>query len=204
MVAPSMDMGVVAESTTTLLGTAAGPVRGGEAVALRRAATGQREVGDDAFSQAVAVHHRELARFAFRLCGDPVVAEDVVAESYAKVWPHWRRGRVDVLMPYLMRTVANEAFALHRRRRLERRKEPAPPESHPSTSFEDRVEEHDELWAALDLLNPEQRAVLVLRVVEDMSEEQTATMLGIPPGTVKSRLSRALRTLRSAVEGSHV
>ena len=71
--------------------------------------------------RAVADHHRELARFAFRLCGDRTQAEDIVAEAYARVWPNWRRGRVTTLLPYLMRTVANLAFAGHRRRRLERR-----------------------------------------------------------------------------------
>lgn len=188
----------MADTTTALLGTGVAPsgVREGT---LRRAER-QREADDD-FSRAVAAHHRELARFAYRLCGDPVVAEDIVAEAYARVWPHWRRGRVDVLLPYLMRSVANEAYALHRRRRLERRKEPAAPS--PGGAFEDQVDDHDELWAALEHLPPKQRAVLVLRVVEDLSEEQTAAMLGIPEGTVKSRLSRALQTLRPIFEDSH-
>ena len=167
-------------------------------------ARGTGGIGDgDAFSAAVADHHRELARFAFRLCGDRTVAEDVVAEAYARVWPHWRRGRVDALLPYLMRAVANEAFARHRRLRLECTRKP-PPVSIVQRPFENQVDEHDELWSALDRLPPQQRVVLVLRIVEDLSEEQTATMLGIPPGTVKSRLSRALGALRSIMEGSHV
>jgi RNA polymerase sigma-70 factor (sigma-E family) len=159
-----------------------------------------RAVGDP-FSDAVAGHHRELARFAYRLCGDRTLAEDIVAEAYARVWPHWRRGRIDGLLPYLMRAVANEAFTRHRRRRLERRKEPPPPPV-ATDPFEGQIDDHDELWAALDRLPTPQRVVLVLRIVEDLSEEQTATMLGIAPGTVKSRLSRALRTLRTIVEGN--
>lgn len=154
---------------------------------------------DDPFSDAVADHHRELARFAYRLCGDRTLAEDVVAEAYARVWPHWRRGQVEDLLPYLMRAVANEAFTRHRRRRLESRKEPPPPRL-ATDSFEDQVDDHDELWAALDRLPTPQRVVLVLRIVEDLSEEQTASMLGIPAGTVKSRLSRALAALRAIVE----
>ena len=171
---------------------AAGPPRG--------AARAARAAGDD-FSRAVADHHRELARFAFRLCGDRTQAEDIVAEAYARVWPNWRRGRVTTLLPYLMRTVANLAFAGHRRRRLERRTDP-PPRLVVEDQFEDRVNEHDVLWSALARLPRQQRVVLVLRVVEDLSEEETASILGIPTGTVKSRLSRALDALRSSMEGS--
>jgi RNA polymerase sigma-70 factor (sigma-E family) len=183
------------------------PSRNEEAADLRRK-TARRPGGDrDAFTDAVAHHHRELARFAYRLCGDRTVAEDVVAEAYARVWPHWRRGRVEVLLPYLMRTVANEAYARHRRRKLELAIVPPPPP--PSAvaaagSFEDRIEDHDELWSALDHLPPQQRVVVVLRIVEDLSEEETAAMLDIPRGTVKSRLSRGLDALRASVEGSHV
>ena len=182
------------------------PGHGGGGVGQRatgRSGRGRRGEGEDAFSAAVADHHRELARFAFRLCGDRTLAEDIVAEAYARVWPHWRRGGVDGLLPYLMRAVANEAFTRHRRLRLERNRTP-PPGPQVVSPFEARVDEHDEIWAALDRLPPGQRVVLVLRIVEDLSEEQTAAMLGIPPGTVKSRLSRALGTLRAIMEGSHV
>ena len=176
---------------------------GAEAVRVRQGTNRQRgATGRDAFSDAVATHHRELARFAYRLCGDRTLAEDIVAEAYARVWPHWRRGRVEVLLPYLMRTVANQAFERHRRRRLELTRNP-PPGPAVESPFENQVDEHDELWAALDRLPLQQRVVLVLRIVDDLSEEQTATMLGIPPGTVKSRLSRALGTLRAIMEGSH-
>jgi RNA polymerase sigma-70 factor (sigma-E family) len=170
---------------------------------LRQTTARQPGANRDAFSDAVADHHRELARFAFRLCGDRTLAQDLVAEAYARVWPHWRRGRVEVLLPYLMRTVANEAYARHRRRKLERDKEP-PAAPLVEGSFEDRVDEHDELWAALDRLPPQQRVVLVLRVVEDLSEDETAAMLGVPRGTVKSRLSRGPDALRAIVEPSHV
>src|SRR5215475_11077886 len=86
-----------------------------EAADLAQTAARHPRGDRDAFSAAVADHHRELARFAYRLCGDRTVAEDIVAEAYARVWPHWRRGRVEVLLPYLMRTVANQAYARHRR-----------------------------------------------------------------------------------------
>ena len=154
--------------------------------------------GADAFADAITDHHRDLARFAYRLCGDRNRAEDAVAEAYARVWPQWRRGRVDDLRPYLKRTVANEIYSQHRRRVLERREERPPPRA--PDPFEHQVEERDALWTALARLPQRQRVVVVLRIVEDMSEEETASMLGVPPGTVKSRLSRGLAMLRTIVE----
>lgn len=169
---------------------------------MRQTTERQPPADRDAFSDAVARHHRELARFAYRLCGDPVTAEDTVAEAYARVWPHWRRGRVEDLLPYLMRSVANEAYARHRRRKLERATVPPPPPA--AGSFEQRIDDRDEIWSALDRLPPRQRVVLVLRIVEDLSEEETAAMLDIPRGTVKSRLSRGLDALRATVERDRV
>jgi RNA polymerase sigma-70 factor, ECF subfamily len=156
-------------------------------------------MGHDAFSAAIADHHRELARFAFRLCGNAAQAEDAVAEAYARVWPQWRRGRVDTLVPYLMRTIAHEVYAQHRRWLVRRRKE-GPPRPEPDVTFEGQVDDRDALWTALNRLPAQQRVVVVLRVVEDLPEEETATMLGVPTGTVKSRLSRALAVLRTTLE----
>jgi RNA polymerase sigma-70 factor (sigma-E family) len=157
-------------------------------------------VVDDAFTRAVACDRQALARFAFTLCGDAGHAEDVVAEAFARVWPQWRRGRVEDLLPYLRRTVANEVYQRHRRRLLERREAARPPDRRAEGSFEPQVDDRDVLWAALARLSPQQRVVVVLRIVEDVSEEQTATMLGIPAGTVKSRLSRALAVLHAILE----
>jgi RNA polymerase sigma-70 factor (sigma-E family) len=160
---------------------------------------GRARAVDDAFTRAVACHRQALARFAFMLCGDAGHAEDVVAEAYARVWPQWRRGRVDDLLPYLRRTVANEVYQRHRRRLLERREAARSPDRRADDRFEGRVDDRDFLWAALTRLPPKHRVVVVLRIVEDLSEEQTAAMLGIAVGTVKSRLSRALAVLRATL-----
>jgi RNA polymerase sigma-70 factor (sigma-E family) len=171
-----------------------------EAGAWRGATMGRARVVRDAFTRAVASHRQALARFAFMLCGDAGQAEDVVAEAYARVWPQWRRGRVDDLLPYLRRTVANEVYQRHRRRVLERREAARPPDRRADDRFEVSVDDREVLWAALARLSRQQRVVVVLRIVEDLSEEQTAAMLGIPVGTVKSRLSRALAVLRATLE----
>ncbi len=162
-----------------------------------------RERTDDSFSAAVVAHHRRLAGFAFLLCGNRAVAEDLVAEAYARVWPKYQQGRVDDLGAYLRRAVANLAAGRLRRMRLEKREvERRTVDWRVSTDrdapgFEGGIEEHDRLWSAIWQLPVDQRAVIVLRHVEDRSEEETAAILGIRPGTVKSRLARGLEALRS-------
>jgi RNA polymerase sigma-70 factor (ECF subfamily) len=163
-----------------------------EARGLDRVTTTAVPVGDDAFARAVTDYQQPLARFAYALCGDAAQAEDAVAEAYARVWRRWRRGRIDNLFGYLRR---------HRRRLLERREASKPPDREPDGQFEAQLGERDALWAALANLSPQLRVVVVLRVVEDLSEAETAAMLDIPPGTVKSRLSRGLAVLRTNLTG---
>jgi RNA polymerase sigma-70 factor (sigma-E family) len=155
------------------------------------------------FNDAVAEHHAQLARFAYRLCGDPGRAEDAVAEAYARVWPRWRRGQVDDLYPYLRQAVVHQVYGHRRRWLLERREAERRRPDEEVPPFERQVDDHAQLWAALGRLSPQHRAVVVLRLVEDLSEDQVAQLLGIAPGTVKSRLSRALDHLRRLVEADH-
>jgi RNA polymerase sigma-70 factor (sigma-E family) len=165
-----------------------------------RVTTSPQPAATTTFDEAVALHHTQLARFAYRLCGDASRAEDAVAEAYARVWPRWKRGQVGELYPYLRQAVANQIYGGHRRRLLERREAERRRAEPQGPAFERQVDDHDHLWAALARLSPPHRAVVVLRLVEDLSEEETATMLGVAPGTVKSRLSRALDHLRRLVE----
>lgn len=168
-------------------------------VRLRR----QARLSDDAFALAVDGHHDALRRFAFALCGNLTQAEDAVAEAYAKVWPRWRRGRVTDLLPYLRRTVANEVYSRHRRNVVAKREEHRQVQRDHDNAFETQIDDHDVLWTALTGLPLQQRVVVVLRVVEDLAEEQVADMLGLPVGTIKSRLSRGLATLRRKLEATH-
>jgi RNA polymerase sigma factor (sigma-70 family) len=159
----------------------------------------------DGFSAAIAAYQRQLAGFAFLLCGDRTVAEDLVAEAYARVWPKYREQNIDDLGPYLRQVVANLATGRLRRLRLERRETEKRTldwrfaESQRNQNFESAVDDHSQLWPAIWALPADQRAVIVLRLVEDLSERECASMLGIRPGTVKSRLARGLSTLRSTL-----
>jgi RNA polymerase sigma factor (sigma-70 family) len=149
------------------------------------------------FVWAMGTEQRRLAGLAYVLCGDRGVAEDLVAEAFARVWPKWRAGHVDDLPAYLRRALVNLVQGRHRRRLLERRVlDRRTVDWRDGQRFEPGVEMRGELWSALLRL-----PVIVLRHVEDLSEEETAAVLNVRPGTVKSRLARGLATLRAELEG---
>ena len=140
---------------------------------------------------------------------DAADAEEAAQDAFVKAWralPRFRAG--EPWRPWLLTIVANEAR--NRRRSAGRRSalalraaaEPvaavALPESEALAGSERR-----ELAAALARLGPEHREVIALRFLLDLSEAECAAAIGCRPGTVKSRLSRALGRLRMELEGSH-
>jgi RNA polymerase sigma factor (sigma-70 family) len=158
---------------------------------------------DDIFGGAMIEHGQRLARMAFYLCGDRARAEDLVAEAFAATWPKWSAGRVVDLVPYLRRSVVNLAAKEHRHWLVVARHDRgvAPPPVAPGAD--------KDLWARIDLaralraLPSPRRVVLVLRYLEDMTEADMATLLRVSPGTVKSRLARALDAMRGQLGGHH-
>ncbi len=158
-----------------------------------------RVASERAFHETVVLDHRRLVRLAYVLCGDLSQAEDAVADAYARVWPRWAAGRVDDLGAYLRRAVVNGIRNRHRhflvRRRYEESWSPGPG----PRELDEGVAERELLWAAVRRLPLPQQQVVVLRYLEDLSEAETARVLGVPPGTVKSRLARALSSLRDAI-----
>jgi RNA polymerase sigma-70 factor (sigma-E family) len=138
-----------------------------------------------------------LVRTAYAVSGDLGVAEDAVQTAFAKAYRGWRRiARMEAPEAYLRRMVVNEV--LNDRRRARRTHEVTradPPEIATPGSPEPELA-RDELWRAIATLPPRQRAVLVLRYYEDLSEQQIADALGCRPGTVKSQASAALASLR--------
>jgi RNA polymerase sigma-70 factor (sigma-E family) len=158
---------------------------------------------ESAFGAAMLEHGIRLARLAFFLCGDRTRAEDLVAEAFAAAWPKWSAGRVDNLPAYLRRAVVNLAAKDRRHRLVVFRHDgrAAPRLSSPGAD--------EGLWARVDLaqvlstLPSPQRVVVVLRYLEDMPDAEIAALLGVAPGTVKSRLSRALDAMRTQLDGGH-
>ncbi|MFC5923739.1 SigE family RNA polymerase sigma factor [Micromonospora vulcania] len=155
-----------------------------------------RDPLEEEFREFVAARSAALLRTAYLLTGDWATAEDLLQTALTKTYLAWKRlGGIEAVEPYARRVMVNTSTSWWRRRWHGER----PTEVLPERAGVDEIEQQldrDLLWRHLRELPKRQRAVLVLRYYEDMSEAQTAAMLDISPGTVKSQASRALSTLR--------
>jgi RNA polymerase sigma-70 factor (sigma-E family) len=147
------------------------------------------------YDDFVRTRHAALLRFAYVLTGDPHLAADLVQDALERTGMRWRwLHRQDDPEGYVRRSILN-AHLNHRRRRRRERLVADPPEP-----AQPPVETRDELlWGLLAGLPPQQRAVLVLRFYEDLTEAQVARVLDCAVGTVKSNGSRALAKLRATL-----
>ena len=146
------------------------------------------------FDEFVATRSRALLRTAYLLTADHGLAEDLLQTALVKCWFAW--GRIDgPPEPYVRRALATTYATWWRRRwRGERPTDELPDRGDPAETAP--VDDRDALWRALGVLPRRQRAVVVLRYYEDLSEAETARVLGVSVGTVKSTTSRALSLLR--------
>lgn len=150
------------------------------------------------FAEVFNVHHRRVVRLAYLLTSDADQAEDVVAEAFAKVYRRWHRGEIRDVGAYLRRAVVNEANSSLRRRYLARREASRRTGDDRGVRLVDeQAADHDEVWRALATLPARQRQAIVLRYFEDLSEADTAALLGVSVGTVKSQVSRGLDRLQT-------
>jgi RNA polymerase sigma-70 factor (ECF subfamily) len=151
---------------------------------------------EEEFREFVAARSAALLRTAYLLAGDWATAEDLLQTALTKTFLAWQRlGHIESVEPYARRVLVNTATSWWRRRWHGERPTEVLPERSAPDQFEEQVE-RDRLWRHLRALPARQRAVLVLRFYEDLSEAETAALLNISPGTVKSQTFRALRTLR--------
>jgi RNA polymerase sigma-70 factor (sigma-E family) len=150
------------------------------------------------FREFVVGQWHSLLRTAYLLTGDRGDAEDLVQSALVRVHRNWQRiERRDAPVVYARRVLVNLNASVWRRR-MRLREQPAA--QVPERAGADATEAHalrDELWRACLRLPPRQRAVLVLRYFEDLSEAETALTLRISVGAVKSQTSRGLDRLRS-------
>ena len=149
-----------------------------------------------AFDAFVRARMPALLRFAHALTGDPHTAADLVQDALERTGVRWSKlRRTDDPEAYVRRAIVNGRTSRWRKLRRESLTDAVPePRSHVDPATHD-----PDLWRLLATLPTRQRAVLVLRYYEDMSEEQIARTLGCAPGTVKSQSSKALAKLRAAL-----
>ncbi|GAA2359115.1 SigE family RNA polymerase sigma factor [Dactylosporangium salmoneum] len=155
--------------------------------------------GPDApFEAFVEVAWRRHLRLAMLLTGDPSRAEELLQDSLVKLYERWGKIRSeDGAHAYLRRILTNSQISWWRRRFRERLVAEVPDRSYePIGAHPDA----DVLRQALLALPPRQRAVVVLRHYEDLSEREIAHILGCTEGTVKSQNARALQRLRRTLQ----
>lgn len=151
--------------------------------------------GPDSFEEYVGARRPALLRTAYLLTGDAHDAEDLVQVALVKAVPHWAR-IADDPEPYVRKILARESVSRWRRRRWREVHTDRVPETAAATPADVPTDDRVALQQALARLAPRQRAVIVLRYYEDLTEVETARVLGISVGTVKSQARDALARLR--------
>src|ERR1044072_7672944 len=151
------------------------------------------------FSSYVRARQPVLLRTARSLTATPNDAEDLLQTALAKTYVAWDRIEDHrALDGYVRRALLNTRTSQWRKRKVDECVCDELPE-HRETPAGDPAEQqalHDAMWRAITKLPARQRAMVVLRYYEDLSEAQTAEVLGVSVGTVKSAVSRALGKLR--------
>jgi RNA polymerase sigma-70 factor (sigma-E family) len=153
-------------------------------------------MGAGEFQDFVEVRYGDLLRTAYLLTGSQHAAEDLLQSSLLRVMRHW--DRVDEPLAYVRRAMVNQRTSLWRRLRNAEVLTDDPPDR-PGADPTDQIVERQSLLQALDRIPARMRAVLVLRYWEDLSETDTAALLGISVGSVKSQASRGLVRLRDVL-----
>ncbi|MGH9211471.1 MAG: sigma-70 family RNA polymerase sigma factor [Acidimicrobiales bacterium] len=129
---------------------------------------------------------------------DPVLAEDAAAEAFARAWARWPEVSTrDSPSAWVMRVALNQARDRFRRRRVERRKASAIARADVVHDPQPHLDLR--LWHAVRDLPEQERTLVALRYVADLPQTEIARLLGLPPGTVASALSRARHKLGVAL-----
>ncbi len=166
----------------------------------------QSDAPEQILREIINVHAPSMFRVARSIVHDAALAEDVVQESILKAWRGISGYRGDSsLRSWLLRITHNTAISTLRRRREDVRDPAVLPETSSGIDFvspERAVDGRmmvEELWRALDRLDPVSRTIVVLREIEAMSYEEIVEALDLPLSTIKTRLFRARRQLASAL-----
>lgn len=158
---------------------------------------------DQDFAEFVAARWTALYRLAYLLTASQAGAEDLLQTSLEKAYVRWPRiFGMEHAEAYVRRMIANTYVS--GRRRAWVREEPHDRLPETPSSTESALLDRALLWPLVCALPARQRAVIVLRYYEDMSEAEIAATLGCAPGTVKSQSSAAMKALRRALAAAGV
>jgi RNA polymerase sigma factor (sigma-70 family) len=143
--------------------------------------------GAEDFAFVYRTQRSRLRRIAYLMTGQAAVAEELVHDAFVRLHERWEA--VNVPAAYLRTTLVHLCLAWRDRAAMGRAREPRMDES---------VEppEIDETWELLVMLPRDQRVALVLRYYEDLPDDEIARVMGCRPATVRTRIHRALNTLR--------
>jgi RNA polymerase sigma-70 factor, ECF subfamily len=156
------------------------------------------------FNRLVVEHGDALYRLSYRLMGDAHDAEDVVQETFRSVWKsrdRYEPGRGDrAWMTAILRRRAADRWRRSDAREQTVGDDLPEPMDRPSLPIDDDYD--DEMQRALAQLHDDLRETLLLVVVAELTHQETADLLNVPLGTVLSRVSRARRQLREALQAT--
>ncbi|MEU8356161.1 SigE family RNA polymerase sigma factor [Nonomuraea sp. NPDC048882] len=151
----------------------------------------------EGFHEFVHARQQSLMRTAYLLTGDPHLAEDLLQTVFTRVASHWAKlakgGNPEA---YARKALVNQTISWRRRKRAELPGAELPESATPGQPHDEATVRRLALRDALAKLTPKQRAVIVLRFYEDRSERETARLMGVSIGTVKSQTNYALAKLR--------
>lgn len=158
---------------------------------------------DQDFAEFVAGRWTSLYRLAYLLTASPTSAEDLLQTSLEKAYVRWARiGGMQYAEAYVRRMIANTYVS--GRRRAWVGEEPCDRLPETASSEEGELIDRAMLWPLVCALPARQRAVIVLRYYEDLSEAEIADALGCARGTVKSQSSAAMKALRRALAAAGI
>jgi RNA polymerase sigma-70 factor (sigma-E family) len=159
---------------------------------------------DTDFDAFVGARMGALVRFAYALTGDLGHAEDLVQTALLRVYRHSRRTAPDNPEGYVRKAIVNANLSRFRRHRVPESLVGRPPDQAGTVDADSPGEQARALLRLLEGLSPRQRTVLALRYGADLSEAETAELLGVTVGTVKSLASRGLARLRADLDPTNL
>lgn len=152
------------------------------------------------FEEFVAHRSSSLRRFAYALCGDGATADDLVQEALVRCWGKWERiQQMQFPEAYVRKAIWNLHASWRRRLRVHRQLAKAQL-MRVDAAF--AIDDRDRLWRFLAALTPAQRAVLVLRHYENLSDPEIARFLDCATATVRSHAARGAAKMRQLLDAS--